>query len=130
MATPVQQEISVTGSVQYAAYDHTKATADCISMITARAPLYEPQSRSAVDIVAVIDRSGSMAGVKLDLVRKTLLFVIDQCEYCVCASLCVYVCMCVHVFVCVHAFLYTSMHIIRDSSIPDNQSLQHIDYST
>ena len=36
------------------------------------------QSRSPVDIVAVIDHSGSMAGEKLDLVRKTLLFVIDQ----------------------------------------------------
>ena len=79
MAANTAQEISLTTSIQYAAYDHTKATADCIAMVTARAPLYEPQSRSAVDIVAVIDRSGSMAGVKLNLVRKTLLFVIDQC---------------------------------------------------
>ena len=41
-------------------------------------PPYETQSRSPVDIVAVIDHSGSMAGEKLNLVRKTLLFVIDQ----------------------------------------------------
>ena len=103
MATPVQQEISVTGSVQYAAYDHTKATADCIAMVTARAPLYEPQSRSAVDIVAVIDRSGSMAGVKLDLVRKTLLFVIDQCEYCVYTCLCMHMRTCLCIFTLFHA---------------------------
>ena len=107
MATPVQQEISVTGSVQYTAYDHTKATADCIAMVTSRAPLYEPQSRSAVDIVAVIDRSGSMAGVKLDLVRKTLLFVIDQCEYCVCVC----VCLCVYMSLCVCMHFYTLFHV-------------------
>lgn len=71
-------EISLTASTQYAAYDHANATTDCIAMATVRAPLYETQSRSPVDIVAVIDRSGSMAGEKLDLVRKTLLFVIDQ----------------------------------------------------
>ena len=107
MATPVQQEISVTGSVQYAAYDHTKATADCIAMVTARAPLYEPQSRSAVDIVAVIDRSGSMAGVKLDLVRKTLLFVIDQCEYCVCVCVYMCTCLCMHMRTCLCVHFYT-----------------------
>ena len=93
MASPAQ-EISLTTCVQYPAYDHSKATADCIAMATVRAPLYEPQSRSAVDIVAVIDRSGSMAGVKLDLVRKTLLFVIDHCK-----------CVSIHVLVCVHAYL-------------------------
>lgn len=87
MASP-SQEINLTTSTQYTAYDHSKATTDCIAMATVRAPLYEPQSRSAVDIVAVIDRSGSMAGIKLDLVRKTLLFVIDQCK---CACVCVYV---------------------------------------
>lgn len=79
MASP-SQEINLTTSIQFAAYDHTESTADCIAMATVRAPLYEPQSRSAVDIVAVIDRSGSMSGIKLDLVRKTLLFVIDQCK--------------------------------------------------
>ena len=80
MASP-SQEIDLTASIQYVAYDHAMPTADCIAMATVRAPLYEPQSRSPVDIVAVIDRSGSMSGIKLDLVRKTLLFVIDQCKF-------------------------------------------------
>ena len=87
MATP-PQEITLKASTQYSAYDHAKATSGCIAMATVKAPLYEPQSRSAVDIVAVIDRSGSMAGLKLNLVKKTLLFVIDQCM-----SLCV-ACVC------------------------------------
>lgn len=94
MASP-SQGINLTASSQYAVYDHTKATSDCIAMATMRAPLYEPQSRSAVDIVAVIDRSGSMAGMKLDLVRKTLLFVIDQCK-CVSVSVCVRACTWIH----------------------------------
>ena len=80
MATPAQ-EITLKASTQYATYDHAKETSDCTAMATVKAPLYEPQSRSAVDIVAVIDRSGSMAGVKLNLVKKTLLFVIDQCMF-------------------------------------------------
>ena len=76
------QEITLTTSIQYHSYDYDKATADCIAMATIRGPPYETQSRSPVDIVAVIDHSGSMAGEKLDLVRKTLLFVIDQLKPC------------------------------------------------
>ena len=71
-------EISLTTLTQYTAYDHAKATADCIAMASVRAPPCKTQLRSPVDIVAVIDRSGSMEGEKLDLVKKTLLFVIDQ----------------------------------------------------
>ena len=74
--------ISLTTSTQYTAYDHAKATTDCIAMASLQAPPHETQHRSPVDIVAVIDHSGSMAGKKLDLVRKTLLFVIDQLKTC------------------------------------------------
>ena len=31
-----------------------------------------------MDLVAVIDKSGSMSGIKLDLVKKTLEFVLTQ----------------------------------------------------
>ena len=82
MMASAAQRISLTASTQYTAYDHTKATTDCIAMASLRAPPYETQSRSPVDIVAVIDHSGSMAGEKLNLVRKTLLFVIDQLKSC------------------------------------------------
>ena len=83
-------EISLTASTQYPAYDHAKATTNCIAMATVQAPPYEIQSRSPVDIVTVIDRSGSMAGKKLDLVKKTLLFVIDQLKSCDRLSLVLY----------------------------------------
>ena len=55
-------------------------TQTCWAITNIKAPFYEPESRAAVDIVAVIDKSGSMGGGKLELVKKTLLFVIDQCE--------------------------------------------------
>lgn len=44
------------------------------------APVYEEDEsvRAPVDIVAVIDRSGSMSGGKLDLVKKTLHIVVTQ----------------------------------------------------
>ena len=83
-------EISLTASTQYPAYDHAKATTNCIAMATVQAPPYEIQCRSPVDIVTVIDRSGSMAGRKLDLVKKTLLFVIDQLKSCDRLSLVLY----------------------------------------
>ena len=108
MASP-SQEINLTTSIQYAAYDHTKASADCIAMATVRAPLYEPQSRSAVDIVAVIDRSGSMSGKKLDLVRKTLLFVIDQCK-----SVHVCVCTCVFPWPCTQILVYSILNTLTE----------------
>ena len=74
------REISLTTSTQYTAYDHTKATTDCIAMASLRGPKYDAQSRSPVDIVAVIDRSDSMEGNELLLVKKTLLFIIDQLD--------------------------------------------------
>ena len=76
------EEIMLTTCTQYAAYDHAKATTDCIAMASGRAPVYETQIRSPVDIVAVIDHSGSMADEKLNLVKKTLLFIIDQLKLC------------------------------------------------
>ena len=75
-------EITLITSTQYNTYDHDKATSDCIAMAAIRAPPYETQFRSPVDIVTVIDHSGSMAGDKLELVKKTLLFVIDQLKAC------------------------------------------------
>ena len=50
----------------------------CWATVTLQAP-YRP--RVPVDIVAVIDKSRSMKGEKLDLVKKTLHFVVDQCMF-------------------------------------------------
>jgi len=50
-------------------------------MGSVEAPKHEQnaeEKRAACDIIAVIDRSGSMGGEKLDLVKKTLDFMVDQ----------------------------------------------------
>ena len=70
--------IKLSGCAEYQTYTCNEQA--CWATASFKAPLYEPTSRPTVDIVAVIDKSGSMRGTKLDLVKKTLLFVIDQCE--------------------------------------------------
>jgi len=52
-------------------------------MVTIKAPV-DPSgtSRAPLDLVAVIDRSGSMAGSKLILVKETLTFIVDQLQEC------------------------------------------------
>ena len=52
----------------------------CWVNINLSAPVYEEDenARAAADIIAVIDRSGSMGGGKLDLVKKTVHFVVSQ----------------------------------------------------
>ena len=71
--------ITLSASSEYPCYSPDGEQL-CWAVTSFKAPFYEPSSRAPVDIVAVIDKSGSMDGVKLDLVKKTLLFVVDQCE--------------------------------------------------
>ena len=75
---PVAKSVCMSASAEYASY-LAKSAQLCWAVTNFKAPFYEPTSRAPVDIVAVIDKSGSMSGQKLRLVKKTLLFVIDQC---------------------------------------------------
>lgn len=77
MATS-SERIAVNCTTEFSAYPLVEQTG--WSVCTLKAPFYEPDSRAPVDIVAVIDKSGSMHGEKLDLVKETLEFVIDQCK--------------------------------------------------
>ncbi len=75
----VSDQISLTCSAEYMSYPLSEQT--CWSVTSLKAPFYEPTARASVDIVAVIDKSGSMKhGNKLSLVKETLHFVIDQCK--------------------------------------------------
>ena len=82
MATPAQatDRLTLSAAAEFACYPPSKEQS-CWAIASLRAPLYEPTSRSPVDIAAVIDKSGSMRGTKLEMVKKTLLFIIDQCEH-------------------------------------------------
>lgn len=70
--------ITLSASTEYQSYG--VANDQCWAVVSLKAPFYEPTARAPVDIVAVIDKSGSMRGTKIEMVKKTLVFVIDQCE--------------------------------------------------
>ena len=72
-------QISLECSIEYVSYPLTEQT--CWAVTSFKAPFHETTSRASVDIVAVIDKSGSMKGEKLKLVQETLHFVIDQCKW-------------------------------------------------
>jgi hypothetical protein len=71
------ERIALSAVAEYVSYPPASQQV-CWATTSLKAPFYEPTSRSPVDIVAVIDKSGSMRGGKLELVKKTLLFVVDQ----------------------------------------------------
>eukprot|EP00794_Sanderia_malayensis_P010279 gene10279-11335_t len=77
-----ETEITVTCQTEYPQYAYNKAE-DIWTLVTLKAPCHEDETqRAPIDIVAVIDKSGSMAGQKLTLVKKTLEFFITQLKEC------------------------------------------------
>ena len=102
---PVAERIEVTAVTEFACYAQAGEQA-CWATASLKAPFYEPTARAPVDIVAVIDKSGSMCGGKLDLVKKTLLFVIDQCEY---APYSMYF-MSMYMYLCINSTQPCSVH--------------------
>ncbi len=78
-AAPSAPPVAISASAEYNCYDFGSEQL-CWAVTNFKAPYYEPTSRVPIDIVAVIDKSGSMRETKLNLVKKTLLFVIDQCK--------------------------------------------------
>ena len=79
MAEQADEKIALKTTPEFAAYSPEK-TETCWATVTMTAPFYEPTNRAEIDLVAVIDRSGSMSGKKIDLVKKTLYFIVDQRE--------------------------------------------------
>jgi len=79
MASSARREIEVSCSAEYEDYTYTD-THDIWTLVSLTAPHHEEEKEEKVpiDIVAVIDRSGSMQGGKLELVKKTLEFVVSQ----------------------------------------------------
>ena len=73
--------LSLTCSAKYSSYSLSEQNCQAIATIEAPDPFYDPSSRASVDIVVVIDKSDSMSGKKINLVKKTLLVVIDQCKF-------------------------------------------------
>ena len=76
---PIETKIKLVATNEYQEYEPEREVS-CWVDIKLEAPVFEEDEnkRAAVDLVAVIDRSGSMGGGKLDLVKKTLHFVVSQ----------------------------------------------------
>eukprot|EP00029_Vermamoeba_vermiformis_P002675 TRINITY_DN1304_c0_g1_i1.p1 TRINITY_DN1304_c0_g1~~TRINITY_DN1304_c0_g1_i1.p1 ORF type:complete len:554 (+),score=136.71 TRINITY_DN1304_c0_g1_i1:55-1662(+) len=70
-------KIDLTGHAEFAsaATSQIETFLVCANL---KAPFYEESKRAPIDLVTVIDRSGSMAGDKIKLVRETLEFVVKQ----------------------------------------------------
>lgn len=76
--TSTQLQLSAT--LEYDSLIYSEAR-DIFAMASIKAPLHtssDRESRAPIDIVCVIDKSGSMDGAKLELVRATLAFMVDQ----------------------------------------------------
>eukprot|EP00164_Ancoracysta_twista_P000122 GFYU01000178.1.p1 GENE.GFYU01000178.1~~GFYU01000178.1.p1 ORF type:complete len:554 (+),score=227.01 GFYU01000178.1:55-1662(+) len=72
--------IDLSTTVEFDALN-SKETHDMFAMLNMAAPEYDPEEEEArlpMEICAVIDRSGSMSGDKLTLVKETLEFVVGQ----------------------------------------------------
>ncbi len=76
----IETDIAVTAETEYQKYAYNKPD-DIWALVTLKAPCHELETqRAPIDVVAVIDKSGSMSGAKLNLVKQTLEFFITQCE--------------------------------------------------
>ncbi len=74
-------EITLSCQAEFQKYVYNKAE-DIWALVTLKAPCHEDENKRApIDVVAVIDKSGSMSGAKLNLVKKTLEFFITQCKF-------------------------------------------------
>lgn len=79
-SSEVGPTLNLTTSIEYDAVPFNSST-DLFVMGSLKAPLYESearQNRAPIDIICVIDRSGSMSGQKIELVKKTLCFMVEQ----------------------------------------------------
>jgi len=75
----MENKIDVSAVPAYGAFPYYSA-GEMLAMVSLTAPNFKPEARAPIDAVAVIDRSGSMRGPKLQLVQKTLHFMIDALQ--------------------------------------------------
>ena len=74
-----RDQVELLATPEYLEYHPAHITSCWVDLnLTAPAFVEEDNTRAQVDLVAVIDRSGSMSGDKINLVKETLLFVLTQ----------------------------------------------------
>ena len=73
--------IRLVSDNEFSSVPHTSDLTSFISLIGLRAPAFIPdevRQRAGMDIIAVLDRSGSMAGSKMDMLHTTVNLMIDH----------------------------------------------------
>ena len=76
------QELTLSCKAEFGEYVLSEE-GTCWALVTTQAPAYveDSNSRAPLDLVAVVDKSGSMDGDKIRMVRETLKFVVNQSTY-------------------------------------------------
>jgi len=67
-----QYQLSFKADPQHGEYTFNRKVEEFYSQIEVQAPHFEAETRPSVDVVAVLDVSGSMDGDKISLVRKSM----------------------------------------------------------
>lgn len=76
----VQRHVEVEWTSEYPIYSTDAVQATClVSLVAPRVDFEKPEERRApVSLTVVIDKSGSMTGQKLELVKDSVSFVLKQ----------------------------------------------------
>ena len=76
MPNSVTSTMQLKYSSEYSCYKNEACDATCL--LTTEAPKLDTADRSPISLSMVLDRSGSMSGHKLELVKRTCNFLLKQ----------------------------------------------------
>jgi len=72
--------LSLRGIPEYDTYPYAQSADKFIFMASIKAPYFRAEDRAPIDLVAVVDESGSMSGARIKLVKETVQFIIKNLE--------------------------------------------------
>merc|ERR1719461_337015 len=72
--------LSICGVPEFDAYPYAMASDKFFYMASIKAPYFRASDRAPIDLVAVVDESGSMSGDRIKLVKETVQFIIKNLE--------------------------------------------------
>merc|ERR1719499_1064688 len=72
--------LSIRGTPEFDSYPSSLASDKFFYMASIKAPYFREDDRAPIDLVAVVDESGSMSGDRITLVRETIKFIIKNLE--------------------------------------------------
>merc|ERR1719499_2201825 len=72
--------LSIRGIPEYDSYPYAMPCEKFFYMASIKAPYFREDDRAPIDLVAVVDETGSMSGDRITLVRETIQFIIKNLE--------------------------------------------------